>query len=265
LRKAHQQGFTLIELSIVLVIIGLIVGGVLVGQDLIRAAEVRATIAQIEKYNTAVNTFQGKYGALPGDMNAATAAQFGFLSRAGTQGRGDGNGIIEGYWYGGGTVFGMIQAGETLFFWEDLSSAYLIEGSFNSAPDAALPSGLDPSILMPAAKLGRGNYFYIYSNDDVNYYALSGVIYIAQPGNEDTSLALSVSTAYDIDKKMDDGLPTSGNVQANYISPYPNAIIAAPNAGSASSTTCFDTTSNKYSMTQNGGAGVNCALSFQFQ
>lgn len=51
-----RQGFTLIELSIVLVIIGLIVGGILVGRELISAAEIRATVSQIEKYNTSVNT-----------------------------------------------------------------------------------------------------------------------------------------------------------------------------------------------------------------
>jgi len=73
--RQHNRcdAFTLIEMSIVLVIIGLIVGAVLVGQDLIRAAEVRATIAQIEKYNTVVNTFRGKYGGLPGDLNASLA------------------------------------------------------------------------------------------------------------------------------------------------------------------------------------------------
>ena len=61
--KSHKSaGFTLIELSIVLVIIGLIIGGVLVGRDLIAAAQVRAQISQIEKYQTAVNTFRGKYG-----------------------------------------------------------------------------------------------------------------------------------------------------------------------------------------------------------
>jgi prepilin-type N-terminal cleavage/methylation domain-containing protein len=76
-----RSGFTLIEMSIVLVVIGLLVGGVLVGQDLIRAAYVRAQISQIEKFNTAVNTFYGKYQALPGDMNATTATNYGFTAR----------------------------------------------------------------------------------------------------------------------------------------------------------------------------------------
>ena len=73
----QQAGFTLIELSIVLVIIGLIVGGVLTGQDLIRAAEIRATIGQYEKYNTAVNTFRTKYNGIPGDLLAASSTSFG--------------------------------------------------------------------------------------------------------------------------------------------------------------------------------------------
>lgn len=91
-----QRGFTLIELSIVLVIIGLIVGGVLVGQDLIRAAAVRGQISQIEKYKTAANTFLGKYGYLPGDIKDPDASNFGFPPRGQYAGEGDGNGIVEG-------------------------------------------------------------------------------------------------------------------------------------------------------------------------
>jgi prepilin-type N-terminal cleavage/methylation domain-containing protein len=59
--SARAAGFTLIEMSIVLVVIGLIVGAIMVGQNLIAAAAIRAQITQIEKYNSAVNTFRGKY------------------------------------------------------------------------------------------------------------------------------------------------------------------------------------------------------------
>lgn len=69
----NQHGFTLIELSIVLIIIGLIVGGVLVGQDLIKAAELRKVISEVETIKTAINTFKVKYNALPGDFSEATS------------------------------------------------------------------------------------------------------------------------------------------------------------------------------------------------
>src|ERR1700722_5890685 len=113
-----SSGFTLIELSIVLVIIGLIVGGILVGQDLIKAAEVRAQLSQIEKYNSAVNTFRAKFNAIPGDMAIATAKQFGFV--LGTYcdrsvlGYRDGNGLIDG----ADSPWQLAQAmGETGLFW----------------------------------------------------------------------------------------------------------------------------------------------------
>src|ERR1019366_10408042 len=107
--RPGTDAFTLIEIAIVLVIIGLIIGGVLVGQDLIRAAGVRATISQIEKYNTAVNTFIGKYNAMPGDLNGQTATAFGFTARGTNTGQGDGNGALQ-TWNGAGTS-GLWQGG----------------------------------------------------------------------------------------------------------------------------------------------------------
>ncbi len=66
------NGFSLVELSIVLVILGLLTGGILSGQNLIRAAELRAVTTEFSAYQTAVMTFKDKYFALPGDMRNAT-------------------------------------------------------------------------------------------------------------------------------------------------------------------------------------------------
>jgi len=128
----------------VLVISGLIIGGILVRQDLINAAAVRAQIKQIEKYQTAVNTFRLKFNALPDDMNAATATGFGFAARGTYAGQGDGNGVLQANGPGTDTIaYGSKNlCGEEGMFWVDLTYAnggklHLIEGSFNPGTYAA--------------------------------------------------------------------------------------------------------------------------------
>ena len=217
-----EKGFTLIELSIVLVIIGLIVGGVLVGQDLIRAAEVRATISQIEKYNTAVNTFHAKFNAIPGDMSLSIATQFGFTE--GVSGTGNCSGTSAGNRNGDGVIDGGVGAaslvqnyGETGLFWVDLSSSQggnLIDGTFATATCAAPATALSNTstsgplnIAMPAAKLGKGHYVYVYENNSQNFYGLSVVTAVATTGIQTSNATMTVVQAYNIDKKMDDGYP----------------------------------------------------------
>lgn len=280
MRNAGWQGFTLIELSIVLVIIGLIVGGVLTGRELIKAAEVRAQIAQIEKYNTAVNTFRDKYGGLPGDLGVSNVTQFGFTARAGTAGRGDGNGVIEGVHYSNGNIYGWVTEGEPVFFWQDLSQAKLIDATFSGATDASplpLTSTTLPNFL-PRAKIGNSNYVYVFSTcqsspsscftfSGKNFFGLTSISSInASDVISTPDIGLSVMDAYKIDSKVDDGLPRKGNVQAFYsfANSNPNPGYA-PNNATASSSTCFDTTTNTYSITQSGGSNLNCGLSFAFQ
>jgi prepilin-type N-terminal cleavage/methylation domain-containing protein len=281
-QRNTQRGFTLIELSIALVIIGLIVGGVLVGQSLVAAAGVRATISQIEKYNTAVNTFKAKYEGLPGDI--ANAGNLGFTSRAGTQGLGDGNGVIEGP----AGAYGVNAAyGEPCLFWVDLTWANgqnlnLIEGSFSGGVTgmSASPCGVMTGVVtgagindyFPQAKLGGGNYVFVWSggvggsptaSNGINYFGIIAISSVAsQIWTSQSNPGLTVQQAYSIDKKIDDGLPKTGDVTSAYAAA---SSFWAPNASTDSSTTCFNSATNTYSMSINNGSGVNCALSFVMQ
>lgn len=65
-KRIYNGGFSLVELSIVLVILGLLTGGILGGQSLIKAAELRAVTTELDAFQTATNTFRQKYFALPG-------------------------------------------------------------------------------------------------------------------------------------------------------------------------------------------------------
>ncbi len=278
--RKSEDGFTLIELSIVLVIIGLIVGGILTGQDLIKAAEQRATLAQIEKYNTAVNTFRNKFGGIPGDLAAGTAANFGLYSLTagapcatlGTAGCEDGNGLLEGAGAGA-----LVFQGETVLFFRHLSDANLIDGSFSAVGAAAgtitangaIGAATGPgavSGLFPLAKLGRANFISPASAGGINYYVISGMgssTFNISTGGAVTAGATNNLTAlesYSMDKKVDDGLPESGSVVALDASNATGTVITTGVATAATVATCNSATA--YAV--NPGTSPSCSLRFRF-
>ncbi len=262
-QRIQEQGFTLVELSIVLVIIGLIVGGILVGQDMIKAAEIRSTVSQIGSYNSAMNTFRDKYRYLPGDIMDAAANAAGLVDRAPLPGRGNGNSLIEGY--GGATII----AGETLLVWRDLNQMGMLDGSYVTAVDGAAITNTMPTaattgnlvkLYLPEANLGRGNYITVYSTAGVNYYQILGMTAIVQATGVPTQVAaLTPQEALNLDQKLDDGRPQTGSTRAMQSTGGLNnayTVVGTVTIGSCINATAL-ASGGEYNTA--AGAGVNTA------
>lgn len=201
-----QRGFTLVELSIVLVIIGLIVSSVLVGQDLVRAAELRAVATQYQGFNAAVGTFKAKHNnTLPGDV--AGAASFGYT------GDGDGDGVLTDGTFTSHANADVrdVHGDELVFFWSHLGStgAGLIGGAFDGA-DVDDTDG-ELNLHVPATRSGES--WGVFSAAGQNYFIL-GTAVSAATSNYTTVPILSPTDAQSIDDKIDDGRPERGIIFA---------------------------------------------------
>ena len=113
--KNSEHGFTLVEIAIVMVIIGLLIGGVLKGQAMIQNAKVKRVAKQADELRAAVMSFYDKYGMYPGDENLAAIPP-------GTDGEGNGSGQING-------------GAEQYEVFRDLQLAGLISGVYNGTSE----------------------------------------------------------------------------------------------------------------------------------
>lgn len=188
------------ELAVVLVIIGLIVGGILVGRDMIRGSELQSVLTDVDKYKTAVNIFESRYNAMPGDLSTATGYWSGTTN-------GNGNGVID---YNGGAVSGS----EEYLAWQHLALAGLIPGSatkYNNTVSA-----------LPQSKLNNGYYRMSYQQGILQSGAYTGVygrfghMISINAWSTSSGLAnaaiLSAKDVTSLDQKADDGFAPTGNI-----------------------------------------------------
>lgn len=205
-----QRAFSLIELSIVIVILGLLVGGIMAGQALIRSAELRSVVSDFQKIQIAMNNFVDQYEQLPGDGNnmfdyfgtdcAATALDC----------NGNSNGFI------GDSINGSSQA-ESWRAIKQLALAGLIEGNYAGVTPTTARPGTD----FIASSINDAGFWLWHWGDEAYFLTGSGTtpgaqhnwihfggVFNAWPA----SAVLTPAEAENIDKKMDDGMPGSGRM-----------------------------------------------------
>jgi prepilin-type N-terminal cleavage/methylation domain-containing protein len=215
--RGSSAAFTLIELSIVLVIIGLLVGGVLVGRDLIKAAEIRAQISQIDQIKAAAYTFKTMYDCLPGDCDKAVTLGLGSGGGPGANGNGDGavNKADISFELSLSTNWIGSQAYESLNFWYHLVEAKLISGAYpgyTGQPEFTTTGVWN--VTMPAAKLGGIVIPTRFAVNGANNRTGGNGFWVGTVAGVYLSPMdmMPPATAYAIDSKVDDGLPFTGNI-----------------------------------------------------
>lgn len=198
----RQTGFTLVEIAIVLIIVGLLMGGVMKGQELIDNAKVKNLVADFRNVPIYLYTYQDKFKALPGD-DAGVDAHLGAKlcpsgCRATSADAVPGNGIIEGNWNS------TAKGDESFRFWQHVRLAGLAAG----------PSDVNDADYLPHNAVGgqlgvtAGNYSPIGT--------LRGAYVLCSRG-------IAGKFAKQIDIALDDGNTATGSIQA-----MANAAASAP-------------------------------------
>ena len=136
--RKQQSGFTLVEIAIVLVIIGLLLGGVLKGQELVNNAKVKNLANDFRGISTFVYAYQDRFRALPGDDRAATTHLNGGTNAAAAN---LGNARINGAWNS------TTASDESYLFWQHVRLAGLATGTTNTAAADYLPRNAEGGVI----------------------------------------------------------------------------------------------------------------------
>ena len=182
--NARIRGFTLVELAIVMVIIGLLMGGILKGQELINNAKAKSEANDFKVVAAAYYGYVDRFHAVPGDDASATSHV-----GSGTT-NGNGNGVIAGNWNAGSVTS---CTDESCLFWQHVRLAGLLSGTTVTTSGSFLPMNAD------SGRLGISGTTPIKT--------LMGSFFVCS-GN------LTARMALQIDSILDDGVPTTGSVRA---------------------------------------------------
>ena len=251
--RSGEKGFTLVELAIVMIIIGLLIGGILKGQELIANAKIASAVSKFKAVDAAINTFRDSYAGMPGDILAPASRITSCANRCNTAGNGNGQ-------IGGNPDAANGAGSENLVAFAQLAAADLVGGIQDTATTVVVAGGTtNPQAEIP------GQIFVGYAaglaglnlETTVDTSTRTGHYLAVYNGSGGVAQALAVAAlttltpnqAFRVDTKMDDGAPNTGSVLA---------------MGTAGATACASTTANTgvYNAAQGGAI---CGLYIRIQ
>lgn len=200
----QQTGFTLVEISIVLVIIGLLLGGVLKGQELIDSAKVKNIAQDFRNTQAILYGYQDKFRALPGDDGRAPSNVCPSGTPACTT-AGNADGIIGGNWDDDAAA-----GTESINFWQHVRLANLATGSTSTS---------DPNFLPSNTIGGR-----------IGIQSGGAAAPLSVPGNYVIcSAGIAGKLIRQLDNTLDDGDPSTGSMHAGTTTADPPVDISSLN------------------------------------
>jgi prepilin-type N-terminal cleavage/methylation domain-containing protein len=252
-----QRGFTLVELAIVLVIVGLLISGVLKGQELISNAQVNATATKVKTIDAAMTTFKDNYFYPPGDLVTPTTTLAGCAAGTTCGAAGNGDGRI-GAATGPYNAAAVAVASENMRAWNQLAAANLIgEVRVDSTGVAQQFGNTNPSA--PVGGGFRVGYFTGGAAAGVINPAVTAGHHLVMSNlptaaTSATTVAVSAVQAQRLDRKTDDGQPNTGSV-----------LAMGSAGGAATNCASTNTAAGVYNIAVAGGGGVACSLDFKLQ
>lgn len=227
-----NKGFSLTEMSIVIVIMALIAAAIMGGKSLLEAAKINAIVAEYSEHSTSFNNFYVKYDDFAGDFRNAE----GFWGAANTD-NGDGDGKIE---FKQGSVYESYRA------WQHMALAGMTKGEYMGAQTTSVPViGTD----VPPSKTQGGAYFLEYG---VHNFTTDNALILGVPVATSASPTLvngilTQIQAFSVDSKLDDGEPLTGSVRGK-------------DGNSSAAQACVDSTNRIYKI---ASSSRDCTVAFR--